>query len=267
MTDCEFCGEQFESDQKLHLHWYREHEDELNSHQEEKAKKANKQEEKQKQQRKQDIKKYSAYGLAALAVVGLAVGFVPQIIDNTGQSSSNLNLANQPSIGDENASVTVVEFGDYKCPYCKTFDQTVYNQLEENYIDSGQVEFYFVNYPFLAQDSTTAAVASECVYRQDADQFWDFHHALYEAQGSERNAWATQNRLMEIARDSTENLSYSNLSTCISQRQTIDSVNADRKIGNQNQVSSTPTVIVNGKTMGNWEYSALRSQIEKELQS
>ena len=265
MVECEYCGEEFEEEQDLHAHWS-EHEDELNSHQKDKMKKAKRKKEEKKKNRKEKRKKQAFYAMAGVLGLAVAALVVPQLLPSGGASNYNLSVEGQPTIGNESAEVTVIEFGDYRCPYCRQFEMTTFPQIKENYIDTGQVKFSFINLAFLGQGSEQAANAGECVYRQNETQFWDFHKGIYENQGSESENWVTNDLLMEVARDTTEGLDYDELQTCFSQRQANDNVREDRGIANTNGVDSTPTVFVNGQLVQGSDYSTISSAIERELQ-
>ncbi len=267
MPRCEFCDEEFDSERELHIHWGEEHEDELNSHQKEKVKKSRRQKDEEKQKKMQRRKTMAGWGLAGIA--GLAViGFLAMNMMGSGSTAdqtSTFQLDQQPMIGSENASVTVVEFGDYRCPYCQRFETNVFPQLKQNYIDTGQVKFYFINYAFLGPGSTQAAVAAECVNQQSEEQFWNFHKAIYENQGPESQQWVTTDLLVNLAQENTEGLDYEQLRSCINSQDTISQVRSDMQIARNNQVSSTPTVFVNGKSVNRWDYGSLRAAIEREL--
>lgn len=273
MTECNFCEEEFDSDRKLHLHWANEHREELNSHQEEKVKKAERKQEEEKQEKMAERKRMAGYGLAglaALAVLGFVVSQIGLEGGNNTQGSSEINLEGEPMIGNPNASVTVVEFGDYRCPVCKQFHAQVYPQLKKDYIDTGKIKFHFVSYSFLDQGfpgdtSTTASVASECVYNQDEEQFWNFHNALYNNQGPEREDWATEDFVLSLARNKTSGLDYEELEACVSNRDTLDRVRQEREKGQNAGVQGTPAIYVNGKYLNNWQYGALKAEIEKQL--
>jgi protein-disulfide isomerase len=252
----------------MHIHWGEEHGDELNSHQREKVKKASRKQNEEKTVKMQKRKQLAGYGF--VGVLGLAViGFLAmQIVNNPsfGQpQSTSFQLEQQPMLGSSDAPVTVVEFGDYRCPFCRQFETAVFPQLKENYIDTGQVKFYVNNYAFLGPGSTQAAVAGECVNQQDEEQFWEFHRAVYANQGPESEQWVTTDFLMQIARDNTEGLDYEELNSCITSQRTLDQVQQDVQIANQNQVSGTPTVYVNGQKVNNWQYNGLRAAVEREL--
>lgn len=266
MVECDFCGEEFEDEQDLHAHWS-EHEDELNSHQKDQMKKAKRKKEEKNQEKKQKRKKQVIYGLAGVLGIGIAALIVPQLIpQGGGPSQYNLSVEGQPVIGDENASVTVIEFGDYRCPYCRQFEMTTFPQLKENYIDTGEIKFSFINFAFLGQGSEQAAAAAECVYRQDESQFWQYHKGIYENQGSESENWVTQDLLMQVARDNTEGLDYDRLQSCIANSETSDEVRSDRGTANTNGVTSTPKIFVNGKKIEGNSYNRISQAIESELQ-
>ena len=267
MVECKYCDEEFESEEEMHIHWGEEHEDELNSHDKDKVKKAKREREESEKDKKQKRRKLAgqALGIGGALLVVLVLG--QQALSSMGGQTADLNLTNQPFMGDADANVTVVEFGDYQCPYCKQFDQNTIPQLEENYIDTGQVKFHYANYAFLGQGSTDAAVASECVYEQtgSSEQFWDFHHGVFDRQGSENSGWVTTDLMMEIARDTTEGLDYDGLRQCIDNQETLDQVQSERRMGSSNGVSGTPSVYVNGESVPNNDYSSIRAAIEQEL--
>jgi len=275
MVECEFCGAGFENENKLHLHWA-EHKQELNSHQKEKLKKAERRQEESKKERAAARKRNLGYftaGGAALALIAL-LGL--QILNSSGGELSS-SMGGQPTLGDPNASVTVVGFGDYRCPVCEEFHNSVFdkpgtsNDLKGEFIDTGEVKFHFVNYAFLdggfpGDTSETAAVAAECTYRQDQDQYWNMHDAIYENQGPENEDWATEDFMMQLARNHTEGINYEQLNTCITNKETLDEVRNDKTIGDQAEVTGTPSVYVNGEKVNNWRYSNLKAEIESELE-
>lgn len=264
MPECEYCGDEFEDEKDLHLHWGDEHEEELNSHDQEKVKKAERKVEEQKEKELQKKKRYAGYGLG-VALVLILVGFVgAQVMQNTGTSGpkTSFDLEGQPMIGEADAPVTVVEFGDYSCPHCARFEFGAFQKLKKNFIEDGDVKFYFVNFAFLGPESTKASVASECVYRQDSSQFWKYHESIFENQ---KDGFDTDS-LVQIARDNTEGLDYEELRTCIDNRESIGDVRSDRQLGQSKGVSSTPTVYVDGRKVNNWQYSNLAQQINKALE-
>lgn len=275
MVECEFCGEEFDSERDLHRHWD-EHTDEINSHQKEKMKKAKRKHEEEQEKKMQKRKTYAGYGLAAvlgLAFIGVVGAQLMPLLAPSGDSSNaNLDLEGEPYMGSDDANITVVEFGDYRCPVCQSFHTRVLPRLEENYIETGDVKFYFVNFAFLDQNfpgdtSETAAVASECVYNQDEDQFWDFYDALYENQGPEDEDWATEEYMSQLFNQSTSGLDHSQFQSCVANKQTLQEVRQDTRMGRSNGVTGTPSIYVNGDKLSSWSYGTVARAIEEELRN
>jgi len=264
MIECDFCDEEFDSERELHLHWGEEHEDELNSHQKDKVKKARREAESDKEKQRKERKKKLFYGVTGILILGL-VGLVgPQLIPSGTTTDANLDLEGQPMMGNESAPVTVVEFGDYSCGYCRQFELETHPQLKENYIDTGQVKFYYVNLAILGDASTKTAAATESVYEQDPDQFWSYHKAVFENQGADN--WGSTELLMEIARENTEGLDYDQLRSDIESRDKVPQVIQETEMGNKNGATSTPTVFVNGEMVRGNSYEDIKPVIERKLQ-
>ncbi|WP_219466601.1 DsbA family protein [Nonomuraea rhizosphaerae] len=79
--------------------------------------------------------------------------------------------------GSAQAKVTIVEFGDFKCPNCRRFAQRIEPELKARYLDTGVVRMFWRDYPIRGRDSTRAALAARAASRQG--KFWEFHDALY----------------------------------------------------------------------------------------
>lgn len=269
MVGCGFCEREFNSDKELYIHWKDQHEDELSSDQKEKVKAAEKENSGNNIEEMADKKDLVFKGLISVLIMVIAAILIPQMLQEAPETTQNeragFNLTGQPALGDSEANITVIEFSDYKCPACKRFEEQVKPRIEEEYIETGEVKFYFLNYPFLntAGDSSTA-VAGECMYRQDNDEFWDFHSAIYENQGSEREDWATEDELADIAESSTGDINYTRLRNCIDQKDMLNEVNRDKTQGIEANVGRTPTVFVNGVMASEPTYTEISSLIQEE---
>ncbi|SMO84524.1 DsbA family protein [Melghirimyces algeriensis] len=172
----------------------------------------------------------------------------------------------QPVLGDENAKVKIVEFGDYKCPSCKKFEENIFPKLKKDYMDSDQVGFYFVNNPFLGEDSVTAAIAGEAVYNQDPDAFWTFYQKVYEEQGAEHETWATKEFLVNLAKKELPDLDHKKLEKAIEEGEYEEDVQQDKAITQQARVNLVPTLFINGKKVSNpFDYAQIKQMIEEEL--
>ncbi|MVN89023.1 thioredoxin domain-containing protein [Deinococcus sp. HMF7620] len=191
--------------------------------------------------------------LAAAALIGLAI-FAVQGKPAAGAGlKGDFNLAGQPYNGQDSAPVNVVVVEDFKCPVCKSFEETVAPQLKDKYVDTGKIKQYTLVWPFLSEvarlnenDSKFAAQAAKCVYDQGGNgAFTSFKSILFRAQGPESQAWATKTRLKDLA-GNVEGVDSAAFNTCLDTDATAARVDADEKQVNDAGVNATPTVFVNG---------------------
>lgn len=94
--------------------------------------------------------------------------------------------------GDKDARITIIEYSDYECGFCRIFHGTV-NRLLETY--DGKVNWVFRHYPLSIHEpaATELAIASECIAEQGgSDAFWKFTDAVFadSAKGSDIKAWS-----------------------------------------------------------------------------
>ncbi len=104
-----------------------------------------------------------------------------------------------PIMGEPNAPITLVEFGDYQCYFCNQFFHTTEDDLFKNYVDTGKVKVIFKDYTIIGQDSITAAHAAHCA--DDQGLFWKYHDTLYNHWTGENNGWASSENLLQFAKD------------------------------------------------------------------
>ena len=104
-----------------------------------------------------------------------------------------------PILGDLNAPITLVEFGDYQCYFCNQFFHTTEDKLFKNYVDTGKVKVIFKDYTIIGPDSIAAAHAAHCA--DDQGKFWEYHDTLYDHWTGENNGWASSENLLQFAGD------------------------------------------------------------------
>lgn len=179
-------------------------------------------------------------------------------------------IENQPTIGEPNAAVSIVEFGDYKCPSCKAWGETIYPMLEEEFISKDKAKFSYINVLFHGKESIRASLASESVYKQDPESFWAFHKAIFDAQPAMQNhddEWVTTEKLVEIAKIHAPNVDLQQLEEDINSEDTMEEVEIDDRLVKDFNVQFTPTIIINGVMLEDpFDYEAIVSLIEKGLE-
>jgi protein-disulfide isomerase len=213
--------------------------------------------------------------LLTVFVIGLVTVFV--VLDNRGEQSEvtdtsanqePISTENQPTLGDEDAPVQIVEFGDYKCPSCKAWSDQIYPQLKEDYIDTGDASLSFINVLFHGQESALAAKGGEAVYQLAPEAFWDFNKNLFSEQPeSHDEQWITEDKLVEVAKNSVENLDEEKFKESLSSDVVEEAVSIDEGLVEQYEIQQTPTVMINGQILENpFDYEKIKSVIDEELE-
>ena len=145
-----------------------------------------------------------------------------------------------PILGNPNAPITMIEFGDYQCTFCNKFFHETENPIITNYIKTGKVKVLFKDFIILGQDSRNAANAAHCA--NDQKLFWEYHSMLYNNWAGENTGWADLAHLHEFA--NTLGLDMDVFSTCMSDLKWNELVNLSSKDGQKLGVSGTPTFFV-----------------------
>jgi protein-disulfide isomerase len=145
-------------------------------------------------------------------------------------------------LGAPNAPVHVIEWGDYQCPACKSFEQRFFPTILEQYIVTGKVRWEFRDFAFIGKESVRAAEAAACAL--DQGKFWEFHAALYANQTGENVRAFTDRRLEEIA--GVAGLDVGAFRSCLRQGKHADEVQQMVREAQSLGVRATPSFSVNG---------------------
>ncbi|QHA93738.1 DsbA family protein [Bacillus sp. N1-1] len=204
------------------------------------------------------------YGLAAAAAVVIVVVMIMTTGSNSGESSEE--AMNQPFLGDENAQVEVIEFGDYKCPYCKAFEQSFFPQIDQELVQTGDVKFTFMNYPFINVDSNRSAEFAEVVYQElGNDVFWEFHSLMYEKQteGTEQQDIYTEDYLFDTLEEITDEEQAEQVLTAFQDGAGEEAVDYDLERARNLNVTGTPALFVNGEPFEGETIDDLKEMVEE----
>ena len=145
-----------------------------------------------------------------------------------------------PVLGNTNAPLTMIEFGDYQCTYCKKFFRETEGLIVENYVKTGKVKIMFKDFIVVGGDSANAANAAHCA--NDQKMFWLYHSILYNNWDGEDTGWASFDRLHEFANELELNMDE--FSKCMSELKWEGLINSSQTDGRVIGVTATPTFFI-----------------------
>jgi protein-disulfide isomerase len=146
--------------------------------------------------------------------------------------------------GDEDAPITIVEFGDYACPGCGGFAMSVKPQVELLLIETGKAKFVFYDFPLTSIHPTSFLAARTARCAEDQDKFWEYHDALFRNQTSWRLEASPISQFLSYGEDL--GLDSEDFESCVKSDRHADLVSANMRLGYEMRVSSTPTIMVQG---------------------
>ena len=150
--------------------------------------------------------------------------------------TSPLFLEGEPALGEASAPLTIVEFSDFECSYCRRFHEQVFPQLKSQYIDTGLVRFVHKDLPLpFHPHALPAAAAARCAGEQN--RYWDLYAALFDQQ----NCLSCKG-VLTIAAE--EQLDTAALQTCMERKATVAVINANRSEASLHNISATPTFVI-----------------------
>lgn len=166
-------------------------------------------------------------------------------------------------LGDENATVTIVEFSDYQCPFCGKYSTETSPLVKTNFIDTGKVKYYFRDFPLeFHPQALPAAKAANCAGKQG--KFWEMHDKIFASQ----NEWSGNEEAGKLfaAYAKELGLDTSKLETCISESATETEIANDLATGSILGASGTPSFFINGeKLVGAQPYAQFEAVINAAL--
>jgi len=221
--------------------------------------------------------------LAVIAVVlFVVVGVTSQTRSNQAQSTARgsgtatggssalpaLDLARRiagdpTALGDLKAPVVLIEYADYRCPFCGIFARDTMPKLVDEYVKSGVLRIEWRDFPIYGQQSVDAAVAARAAGEQGL--FWKYHAAVYAAAPERAHLALPPERLREIAK-SVGVPDMARFELDMNSSTLLGLVDADAKEGASLGVTGTPTFVINNiPIVGAQPIDVFRTAIESAL--
>ena len=187
---------------------------------------------------------------AAISKLESKIGNSPQPSSTSNTQPIRVSIDDDPMKGDPNAPVTIIEFSDYECPFCGRFYSQTLPLIEENYINTGKVNFVYRDFPIqsIHRNAATAAVAAECA--DDQEMFWSFHDMIFE----NKSTWEKlqgENLLNEFEQYAVSlGLNTEEFNTCLESGKYLDEVKNDLRDGQKYGITGTPGFFVGNDQIG-----------------
>ena len=240
--------------------------------------------------KKSDLWRYSTFVLIAVVVIGTIFMFTDG--SNTGTNTIVQQPTQQPGkvsasvdddafIGNEDAPVTIIEFSDYQCPFCRKFWVETLPSIKSEYIDTGKVKFVYRDFPLVSlhPQADKFAEAVECVrdIAGNDEAYFKMHDKIFEEQGlldsgiKNGPVSKTVQFTIEDVKQWAQELGY-DISSCLDSGKFRSEVQKDIADAQSAGIQGTPGFIImkTGEKEGTplkgaYPFSVFRQIIEAEL--
>ena len=167
----------------------------------------------------------------------------------------------EKKIGDEEASITIVEFASLTCGHCAKFHNEVFPKIKEEYIDTGKIEFTYRDFP-LDKFALKASVIARC---SGNDRFFSFLKVLYKKQKDWTSTQDPFKSLLKIAK--LGGLKNDEIKVCVGNKSIEDGILKQRLSSSKKyDIKATPTIYINNeKYDGDLTFEALKLKIDSLL--
>ena len=178
--------------------------------------------------------------MIGVLVGGVLSGFMIDSNNLEKLTSTKLIENGSPFMGNPNAPITILEWGDYQCTFCYKFHQNTLDIINEDFIKTGKVKIIFKDFPLNGADSKLAAEASYCA--QDQEKYWKYHDELYKNWGGERTGWITRESLTKFAE--IVEIDVEKFNKCLDDHKYENKVNLLYEFGKEIGINATPSFLV-----------------------
>ncbi len=181
-------------------------------------------------------------------------------VDPHKEIMDQISMEDLPIKGAADAKITIVEYSDFQCPFCKKGKELLPDLLTEY---EGKIKIAFKQLPLgMHKWAMGASVASICAYQQGNDKFWEFHDAIFDNQGTIKEETATE-QFKGYAKDL--GLDEQKFGECLESTEVKARVLKEAAEAQRLGITSTPTFVVNGMVIPGANPQGIKSAIEQKL--
>lgn len=149
----------------------------------------------------------------------------------------DITLKGSPFQGNADAKVTLVEFTDYQCPFCKRHKTSTLPQILKNYVETGKVKYYLREFPLISIHPRAAKASEAALCAGDQGKYWGMHEAIFNDQKKLSDADF-------VSYAAAAGLDGGSFKSCLESGKYADKVKADLDEGTKAGVRGTPSFVV-----------------------
>jgi protein-disulfide isomerase len=166
-------------------------------------------------------------------------------------------VEDSPVFGSDKAPITIIEFSDYECPYCKSWQNDVLPQIKAKYGD--KVRLVYRNFPLYSIHPNAEGAAEAAMCAGEQEKYWEFHDLLFSGQkGLGAQTYTSYAQALGLNADTFKK--------CVEERRYQKDVKADYDFASQIGVRSTPTFFINGlAVVGAQPFDVFQQIIDLEI--
>ena len=147
--------------------------------------------------------------------------------------------------GRVDAPVVLVEFEDFRCPFCAKFSTETAPELIDRYVDEGVLRIEWRDLPIFGEESTRAAHAGRAAAQQD--KIWEFQHAVFSHAPSRGHPDLPTEKLVEYAEEA--DIDIEKFKSDMADSDIKDAVDSDIGLGTDLGIQATPAFVINGEAI------------------
>jgi len=154
-------------------------------------------------------------------------------------------------LGRDSAPLTMTYWFDYQCPFCKQVEETVLPTLIEKYINPGKLKLVLKDYPFLGNDSMTAAEYSHAIWELYPQAFYAWHAAMFDVQDTEGDQGFGDEATVQTLTGLIPGIDVGKVKALVAEKKTEydTTISAERDAGSKAGVQGTPGFVVGTKSI------------------
>jgi len=146
---------------------------------------------------------------------------------------ADIAIDGSPVMGQADAPVTMVEFTDYQCPYCRRYSNGTFPQIIKDYVDTGKVRYVVRQFPLISIHPQAAKASEASLCAGDQGKYWGMHDRIFQkAKAFNQEEWISHAAAMDLDMDS--------FTDCLKNGKNTEKVNRDMKEGKALGMRGTP---------------------------